>query len=525
MIMDDNLWGVPTNADSVLTLSPTSTPTLNPSITPAPPGFTPTASPTGSLFAEYELYDSTMTAQALTLALTPSLTFTPSATPLPTVTPFVVTPQPGAEVITAANYERVTLLNTLQSSDNGRAYYQYTMFAADGTRLVMAGGTSMSVWDVIDGEQIVAFDEHPTFITSMDVSQDGQFALTLADDAVLRLWALSTGTLVNSIPLEGRTYSNFQIQLSPDNRRALVQEYAADDRFHLRVRDLETGEITFDQSISRDWAREMAGGFRPDGLAIWWLSGGVFSTNVTQTTPYISNQMYAPTEGENVLSADFTRLVTFSTERVNIHIWDTAGGRDPLLLQGHTAPVREAYFSPDARLLVSFDRNGELLVWDTMTGTNLTTIPEGMLPNGMNIGGGRWLLRAEDGMPLIWNLSSAFETLVLDVGINLSMGADGTTIAATNRGFVLIFGVPTTERPAYASVPGRIVPSAINIRPQPSLDAEPSGTVAQGVVVIAGRDSSGQFVYLPSVNGWALADPAYIELGDLLVQELPIREE
>lgn len=515
------LWGVPATAN-VPTVAPTVTRTPTPTLRP---GTLPTQYPTDEPFDNYAIF-APMTAQALTMTSTPTPTFTPSATQLPTMTPFVVTPQPGAEAITAANYEQVSLLQTIQPVSEGRAFRNFAELTPDGSWLVTAGNTSLKVWDVVSGEPVMEIDEHPTFIIGMDVSRDGQYVLTLADDSMLRLWSLSNGALINSVQLEGRTLSNIGIHLSPDNRRALVSEYNAETRNHLRVRELETGTITLDQSTSN----VISAGFRSDGIPVWWTvdppSVGIASNRrtVVYSSSYIWPPMYELWEALTVVpSANLTRFAAFDNQNVNIRIWDTAGGRDPLLLQGHTSPVREAYFSPDGRLLVSFGSNGEMMMWDATSGEILTTIPEGMLPNGMNIGSGRWLLRAEDGTPLIWNLSTSLTPLVVNLGSNLSMGADGATIMASNGGVVLLFGVPTPQRPAFASIPGRVVPSAINVRTQPDLDVEVSGTVEQGVVVVAGRDASGQFIYLPNANGWVLADPAYIDLGGIPVEALPIR--
>jgi WD40 repeat protein len=324
---------------------------------------------------------------------------------------------------------------------------------------------------------------------------------------------------VNSIVLEGRAYSDLPIHLSPDNRRALVQESTPGGGVYLRVRDLTTGDILLHEP--EDYNTEA--GFRPDGTVIWWQPWVISSEDSSE----IGHHLYrTPDNTTNIVaSMDVTRIATFDGARVNIYLWDTAGGRDPLVLQGHTAPVREVIFSPDARLLVSFDANDEMRVWDTATGENLTTIPDGLLPNGMHAGQGRWLFRAQDGRPMLWDMAGAFNGLISPVGGSLSISADGTTIIAANRSVVLLFGIPSAQRPAYASVPAAVVPSGINVRPQPSLDAAPSGTVERGFVIVAGRDVTGQFVYLPSADGWALADPAYINLGDIPVMELPVRGE
>ncbi|MBI5667286.1 MAG: WD40 repeat domain-containing protein [Chloroflexi bacterium] len=525
---DVTIWGVPVNA-AVPTLPPTATRTPTPTISATPPGFVPTAEPSvvygqnGPMdYYALEAMWQTMTATVLPITRTPTPTLTPTATLLPAVTPVVVTPQPGAEVITAANHQQVTLLKTLRLPPDARNVDHLTLLTPDGLRLVAAGKSNLSVWDMLRGEPIMTFGEHPSPIVDMTISRDGRYVLTLADDDVLRLWALDTGTLVNSVATEAYGYGNFRLQLSPDNRRALVLEWAADRNERLRVRDLSTGDIELETGLVY---RDTSGGFRPDGTAVWWDAPKIYSPDSIQTRQY---HLYrTPDTNVMVPSTDFTRVATFDTDKVNIRIWDTAGGQEPVLLQGHTAPVREVYFSPDARLLVSFDQDNNMLLWDTATGAVLTTIPDGVLPHGMPLGDSRLLIAATDGTTQVVDMGMAFYASTRTPstpGRLLGISGDGTTIVLKLYRFVLLFGIPTVDRPAYASVPAWVVPSAINVRPQPSLDAAASGTVS-GAVIVGGRDASGQFVYLPEVNGWVLADPAYMNLGGLSVEQLTIRPE
>lgn len=78
------------------------------------------------------------------------------------------------------------------------------------------------------------------------------------------------------------------------------------------------------------------------------------------------------------------------------------------------------------------------------------------------------------------------------------LSPDGATLAVIDQGLLMLFGVPTEQRLAFASIP---IPESINIRQRPSLTSEPIGTFAQGIIVVAGRDVEGQFVYLPNEDG------------------------
>jgi hypothetical protein len=67
-----------------------------------------------------------------------------------------------------------------------------------------------------------------------------------------------------------------------------------------------------------------------------------------------------------------------------------------------------------------------------------------------------------------------------------------------------------------------VLPSSINVRSAPSFDAEVIASVPEGRLIVAGRDALGQFLYVAGVNGWVNADPAYVDLGNIALELLPI---
>jgi hypothetical protein len=88
--------------------------------------------------------------------------------------------------------------------------------------------------------------------------------------------------------------------------------------------------------------------------------------------------------------------------------------------------------------------------------------------------------------------------------------------------FVLLYGVPTEGRPVNAALPGRIRPSSINVREQPSFDAAVIAHAPKGNVIVSGRDAAGDFIYLEDYGGWVNADPTYVDLGPFDLSQLPV---
>ena len=72
-------------------------------------------------------------------------------------------------------------------------------------------------------------------------------------------------------------------------------------------------------------------------------------------------------------SPDGTRLATASDDGT-ARIWDTATGTTITTLTGHTNAVLGVTFSPDGTRLATASADGTARIWDTATGTTITTL-------------------------------------------------------------------------------------------------------------------------------------------------------
>jgi WD40 repeat protein len=137
------------------------------------------------------------------------------------------------------------------------------------------------------------------------------------------------------------------------------------------------------------------------------------------------------------------------------------------------------------------------------------------------------LFSETDNSIRLWDVATGAELAVIPGDANnirhTTFSPDGTTLVALSGNLAKIYGIPTATRP-ITSVPGVIVPSSINLRAAPSLDAEITGVVFSGVVLVGGRDETGQFVYLIDQQGWVWSDPTYIDIGSIAVEDLPVVE-
>lgn len=107
------------------------------------------------------------------------------------------------------------------------------------------------------------------------------------------------------------------------------------------------------------------------------------------------------------------------------------------------------------------------------------------------------------------------------MGRNSMFSLDGSTLLIGDFITTMVFGIPNDIRSAWQPVTGHIVPAGVNVRTRPEQEAERIG-FASGDVMIGGRDLQNSGVYLPELGGWVWSDPDFLDLGDLILADLPI---
>lgn len=99
-------------------------------------------------------------------------------------------------------------------------------------------------------------------------------------------------------------------------------------------------------------------------------------------------------------------LVSYSENRAVL--WDVISGNRLRYLDGHTAPVTKAVFSPDGKEVVTSSRDGTIRTWDPLTGAELARLDsksEGIYEFQFNPNGTFIATAALDGVEL-WNYAS-----------------------------------------------------------------------------------------------------------------------
>ena len=122
----------------------------------------------------------------------------------------------------------------------------------------------------------------------------------------------------------------------------------------------------------------------------------------------------------------------------------------------------------------------------------------------------------EDNTIRLWNVATGEEKTRF-VALSPHAVFAGTRIISAAGKVITIYGIPDQDHPAlpYVFVPGQVVPSAINVRAAPSVDAKMTGYALKGSVMVGGINAAGDYAYLPEYGGWVRLGPKYLTVTNV----------
>jgi RNA polymerase sigma factor (sigma-70 family) len=220
-------------------------------------------------------------------------------------------------------------------------------FSPDG-KLMATGGDDnekgmhfIRLWDVTARKEVRRFSAGDGRIWSLAFSPDGATLAGGGGDARLRLWDVATGKEQRTFPRRGRPIRS--VAFAPDGKAVA----AAGDRVH--VYDTSTGKERL--RIDR----------RTHGLQ--------FSRDGKVLTGAVSGAIYR---------------------------WDTATGRLLTPSAAQDSAVEQILVTPDGRRVFTRDQEGDLHVWESVTGKYIRRIPAAA---------DRGVLLTQDGRFLAWSIT------------------------------------------------------------------------------------------------------------------------
>lgn len=409
------------------------------------------------------------------------------------------------------------------------------LFSPDGTLLITSSdryADTSYIWDVKTTELLATLPDNIIYRPNLSFSPDSTLIGFSTRSGIVGIWEARTGHQRAFI----NTYSDV-VEFSADGQKVLT---FAEDSQVLRL--WQFGEMTVNE-IGALRSAVLSFSLSPDsrwlttvhehgiGLRLWETQTG---TEVA-TIDLIPEKVVFSPDGRFLAASHDSELYLIETITGNI--------QHPLV--SLPSPIQEVGFSTDGTVvqvtLADQTRRQVMLaapeqpvaITQDITGQPVALVqaPLGFwIPDQTTSGQVDSILTGYDDESLHFvtygyhfNYRNYFELVP-------RFSPDGATLAvatAQSSSYrspisIMIFGVPTPDRPVWTPLNGEVASEVINLRSGPSSDSEKIGLVFEGPVLVGGRGGrQGDFFYLPEYGGWVRSDPVYITLDETLQARLP----
>jgi len=189
--------------------------------------------------------------------------------------------------------------------------------------LILSGGDDNTVrlWDCLTGKELLCFQGHSRFVTSVAFSPDGEWTFSGSYDRTLRVWNIKKITLQKAKGVDFPIDS--WIDTSLDGKWIFSERFGA-----VIIWDCQTGKQHFK--------------FKP----IWSYERCVFSQN-----------------GKLAVFREYFHS-KFRNDDHTISIWNCDQNKEFLRLPGHTSFVNSVVFSANDKFVASSSKDGTERIWD-----------------------------------------------------------------------------------------------------------------------------------------------------------------
>lgn len=231
-------------------------------------------------------------------------------------------------------------------------------FSSDGTRLAVAKGIGICIYNAHTAEQLFLLGGHTRSVTSVIFSPSGRKLASGGKDGTIRLWDVTTGTHLKTHTKEGVSC----IVFSSDRRTFATGEQDGPPRLW----DIATGKLCQVLTTNVEEPKKV-------------VISGSDGYSKTLTLNIGKKWAFSPA----VFSPDGCTLVTVAGEKdvwdgdFRISLWDITNGTHLKILR-ETCSLSYSWnsvvFSPDGRTLANDGELGMFLeFWDVTTGACLKT--------------------------------------------------------------------------------------------------------------------------------------------------------
>ena len=259
------------------------------------------------------------------------------------------------------------------------------LFSPDGQTLASGSkDQTVHLWDVTTGEQKKTLTGHPSPVSRIIFSPDGQTLASESKDQTVHLWDVATGEQKRA--LTGHSSPVSRIIFSPDSSTLMSM---SDDKT-IYLWDTATGERkktlanqgVITEPLERQEMIESVS-FSSDGgtlatvrfnntIRLWDTTTGALIQTLTNQEIDVKQTDYQK-KIEKVLFSSDRRMLVSITGDGNIHLWDVVTGTYKRLTES-LGSVWSAALSSDVRILATATFDGTIRLWDVATGKEKKTI-------------------------------------------------------------------------------------------------------------------------------------------------------
>lgn len=209
-----------------------------------------------------------------------------------------------------------------------------------------------------------------------DVTRDGRWCAQIVSPESVHVHDTKTGQVIHELQVGHPNASVRAIAFSQDCQKLAV----GNELGYLIVFDVQSGRILHRLWLGQ-YKRIAAVAFSPQNNRVAASddqAGQVYSWSLPDGKPFATISTKIETVRQMVFAPDGTRLLLGGDSRnggTSVQLLDTETGQDCLGATGASSPIARLVYSPDSRLIATFEADQQIHVWDADSARLLTTYP------------------------------------------------------------------------------------------------------------------------------------------------------
>ncbi|MBD2169496.1 ribosome assembly protein 4 [Calothrix membranacea FACHB-236] len=341
----------------------------------------------------------------------------------------------------------------LQTLSDHNSSVNSVTFSPDGQQLASGSDdNTIKLWDVSTGKVIQTLPPlqeatptesyidsgHQDSVTSIAFSSDGKKLASGSEDKTIKLWDISTGQLLQTFSGHGDVIKT--IALSSDGQKLAS---GSKDKT-IKLWDVSTGQLlqTFSGhgdvvnsvALSSD-GQKLASGSKDKTIKLWDVSTGKLLQTLSVHRDAVNSVAFSP-DGQHLASG---------SDDNTIKLWNFSISKVPQTLSGHSNPVNSVAFSSDGKQLLSGSNDKTTKLWDVTTAKQLQTLSghrEAVNSVAFRGDGKQLVSGSNDNTIKLWNVTigKVVQTLPSETNTNSGHQAWVNSFAFSSDGKQLVSG-------------------------------------------------------------------------------------